>query len=238
LRTLILLILLTITATAFADEQPIRYRGHYTLGHEVNSFCPDINSECYWISPETTRQQRQQLKQLVDNNTGKAYQAICIVVEGIINRDPAAKNSIGFAARYDGLFTVNSIFGLCDKISTVTQGDLQHHRWILESINGDTIEAENPENKIPEIDFGEQMTVTGHTGCNRFSGRATLLSDRFVIGSMTSTMMSCSASQNTMELKLKRVLGSESTITIDDKKNLILETSDTRLVYRLRDWVR
>ncbi len=238
MRSLILLLLLTVTAPTLADEQSLRYRGQYTLGHEVNTFCPVINSQCYWISPETTRQQRQQLKQLVDNNTGKAYQAICIVVEGQINRDPEAKNSIGFAARYDGLFTVNRLFGLCDKTSIVTQGDLQHHRWILESINGNKIEAEKPGSKMPEIDFGEQMTVTGNTGCNRFSGRATLKNDQFVIGSMTSTMMFCSASQNKMELKLGQILGSESKITIDDKKNLILETGETRLVYRLSDWVR
>ena len=238
MRALILLILLATTSITFADEQPLRYRGHYTLGHEVNTFCPVINSQCYWISPETTRQQRQQLKQLVDNNTGKAYQSICIVVKGKINRDPEAKNGIGFAASYDGLFTVNSIFGLCDKTSIVTQGDLQHHRWILESINGNNIEAEKSSIKLPEIDFGEQMTVTGNTGCNRFSGRAILHNDQFVIGSMTSTMMSCSASQNKMELKLRQILGSESTITIDDKKNLILETELKRLVYRLSDWVR
>ena len=235
---IILIILLTTAPPAYADEQPLRYRGHYTFGHEVNTFCPAINSQCYWLSPETARQQRQLLKQLVANNTSKAYQAICIVVEGKINRDPEAKNSIGFAAEYDGLFTVNNIFGLCSKTSIVTHGDLQHHRWILKSINGSKIEAEKLGNTIPEIDFGEQMTVTGNTGCNRFSGQATLQGDQFVIGSMKSTMMFCTAPQNEMELKLKQVLGSESKITIDDKKNLILEAGDTRLVYRLNDWIR
>jgi heat shock protein HslJ len=239
LRNLILLItLLTTAAPTYADEQPLRYRGQYTFGHEVNTFCPAINSQCYWISPETALQQRQLLKQLAVNNTSKAYQAICIVVKGKINRDPEAKNSIGFAARYDGLFTVNNIFGLCSKTSIVTHGDLQHHRWILESINGKKIEAKKLDNRIPEMDFGEQMTVTGNTGCNKFSGQATLQDDQFVIGSMKSTMMFCTPPQNDLELKLKQILGSESKITIDDKKNLILETGDIRLGYRLTDWVR
>ncbi len=239
MRNLILLITLLTTATpTYADEQPLRYRGQYTFGHEVNTFCPAINSQCYWISPETALQQRQLLKQLVVNNTSKAYQAICIVVKGKINRDPEAKNSIGFAARYDGLFTVNNIFGLCSKTSIVTHGDLQHHRWILESINGKKIEAKKLDNRIPEMDFGEQMTVTGNTGCNKFSGQVTLQDDQFVIGPMKSTMMFCTASQNELELKLKQVLGSESKISIDDKKNLILEAGDTRLTYRLNDWVR
>ena len=235
---IILITLLTTAASTFADEQALRYRGQYTFGHEVNTFCPAINSQCYWLSPETAQQQRQLLKQLAANNTNKAYESICLVVEGKINRDPEAKNSIGFAAEYDGLFTVNTIFGLCSKTSIVTHGDLQHHRWILESINGNKIEAEKLDNKIPEIDFGEQMTVTGNTGCNNFSGQATLQGVQFVIAPMKSTMMFCTAPQNDLELKLNQVLGSESKITIDDKNNLILETGDTRLVYRLKDWVR
>ena len=239
MRNLIILITLLTSATpTFADEQPLRYRGHYTFGHEVNTFCPAINSQCYWISPETALQQRQLLKQLAASNTSKAYQAICVVLEGKINRDPEAKNSIGFAASYDGLFTVSNIFGLCSKTSIVTHGDLQHHRWRLESINHNKIEAEKLDGEIPEIDFGEQMTVTGNTGCNRFSGQATLQDDQFVIGPMKTTMMFCTASQNQLELKLKQVLGSKSKITIDDKKSLILEAGDTRLAYRLYDWIR
>ncbi len=234
----ILITLLTTAAPTFADEQALRYRGQYTFGHEVNTFCPAINSQCYWLSPETAQQQRQQLKQLAANNTSKAYQAICLVVEGKINRDPEAKNSIGFAAEYDGLFTVTTIFGLCSNTRIVTHGDLQHHRWILESINGNKIEAEELENKVPEIEFGEQMTVTGNTGCNKFSGHATLQGDQFVIGIMKSTMMFCTPPQNDLELKLKQVLGSESKITIENKNKLILEAGDTRLGYRLKDRVR
>ncbi len=239
MRSIVIFItLLTTVPPTFADEQPLRYRGQYTFGHEVNTFCPVINSQCYWLSPETAQQQRQLLKQLAVENTSKAYQAICVVVEGKINRDPEAKNSIGFAAEYDGLFTINNIFGLCRKTSIVTHGDLQHHRWILESINGNKIEAEKLDNKIPEIDFGEQMTLTGNTGCNKFSAQATLQGDQIVISSIKSTMMFCTPPQNDLELKLKQILGSESKITIDDKKNLILEADDTRLEYRLIDWVR
>lgn len=239
MKTLIILItLLASIVPTFADEQPLRYRGQYTFGHEVNTFCPAINSQCYWLSPDTAQQQRQLLKQLAVDNTSKAYQAICVVVEGKINRDPEAKNSIGFAAEYDGLFTVNNIFALCSKTNIVTHGDLQHHRWILESINGIRIEAEKLDNKIPEIDFGEQMTLTGNTGCNKFSAQATLHDNQIIISAMKSTMMLCTHPQNELELKLKQILGSKSKITIDDKKNLILESGDARLEYRLKDWVR
>jgi len=239
LKNLIILItLLTTAAHTFADEQALRYRGQYTFGHEVNTFCPAINSQCYWLSPETTWQKRQLLEQLAANNTDKAYESICVVVEGKINRDAEAKNSIGFAAGYDGLFTVNNLFGLCSKTGIVTHGDLQHHRWILASINGTRINAEKLDNKIPEIDFGEQMTVTGNTGCNKFSGKATLQGDQFIISPMSATMMFCTAPQNDLELKLIQVLGSESKITLDDNNKLILDTGNTQLEYHLKDWIQ
>ena len=95
--------LLTITVSVFAGNKTLRYRGQYTLGHEVNTFCPAINSQCYWLSPDTNPQIRLQLKQLIAYNTNKIYQAICLVVEGKINRDSEVKSSIGFATDYDGI---------------------------------------------------------------------------------------------------------------------------------------
>ena len=228
---------LSVVSSACANEQTIRYRGQYSFGHEVNSFCPDVNSQCYWLGPDTTQQQRKQLKQLVEENTGKAYETICIVVEGQINRDPVAKQAIGFAADYNGLFTVSKIFGLCDQSSFVTQGDLQHHRWILESINGRKIEAARLDNKIPEIEIGEQMMASGHSGCNRFHGKAILHQDQFYIDSMASTRMFCKPEQNDIELLLLQVLSRESRISIDASKNLILKTDDTLLQFRQQDRV-
>ncbi|MCG6939359.1 MAG: META domain-containing protein [Gammaproteobacteria bacterium] len=231
------IILLALSLPAFAEDNSIRYRGQYTYGHEVNTFCPSINSQCYWLSPDTAPSQREQLRQLSQDNTSKPYQAICVVVEGRINRDPAARNNIGFATRYDGLFTVFRVFNLCNKTSIVTQGDLQHHRWLLESINGSKIDAEELDYKIPELDFGEQMTVSGNTGCNKFRGQAGLQDENFAIDPMQFTMMRCSPQQNVLESLLKQVLDSDSKITIDYKKRLLLKAGDTLLEYRLKDWV-
>lgn len=231
------IILLALSLPAFAEDNSIRYRGLYTYGHEVNTFCPAINSQCYWLSPDTAAPQREQIKKLSQDNTSKPYQAICVVVEGKINRDPAARNHIGFASIYDGLFTVSRVFDLCNKTSIVTQGDLQHHRWVLESINGSKIDAEKLDNKIPELDFGELMSVSGNTGCNKFRGQARLQGENFVIGLMQSTMMACSPPQNELETQLQQVLGSDSKISIDNKKRLVLKTGDTLLEYRLKDWV-
>ena len=113
-KHIVFLLSVTGMLTAHAVRQTLRYQGQYTLGHEVNTFCPTINSQCYWLSPDTLLLQRQKLKQMVDEHTSKPYEAICVVVEGKINQDPEAKNSIGFAINYDGLFTVKKIYGLCN----------------------------------------------------------------------------------------------------------------------------
>jgi len=220
-----------------ASEQLTRYRGSYSFGHEVNSFCPEISSQCYWLSPDTTQQQRNQLRQLVEKNTDKAYEAICVVVEGQINRDPAAKAAIGFAADYDGLFTVSKLYGLCDKPRVVTQGDLQHHRWVLERVNGKKIDALMLNNVIPELQIGEKMMASGNSGCNRFFGKAELREDHFIIEKAATTRMMCPPEQNEMEKLFLQLLGQESKITIDADRNLFLETDETQLKFRLEDWV-
>ena len=47
--------------------------------------------------------------------------------------------------------------------SAVTADDLQHHRWVLESINSEPLPSVDGKGTIPELDFGEQMHVSGNT---------------------------------------------------------------------------
>ncbi len=120
---------------------------------------------------------------------------------------------------------------------TVTQADLQQHRWVLESINGNKFDAAKLDNQIPELEIGEQMMASGHSGCNRFHGKAALREDRFIIDRVASTRMFCRPEQNDIELLLLQVFGQESRISIDADKNLILKTDDTLLIFRLQDRV-
>ncbi|MCZ6723205.1 MAG: META domain-containing protein [Gammaproteobacteria bacterium] len=120
---------------------------------------------------------------------------------------------------------------------TVTQADLQHHRWVLESINGTKIDAAKLDNQIPELEIGEQMMASGYSGCNRFHGEAGLRENRFIIDRVASTRMFCQPEQNDIELLLLQVFGQESRISIDADKNLILKTDDTLLIFRLQDRV-
>ena len=142
--TLLVFLILGYVLPSYADEQALRYRGEYTYGHEVNTFCPKINSQCYWLNPTTSEEIRLQLRQLSENYTNKPYQSVSVVLQGDIDRET---KSDGFAADYDGLITATKVFGVCQESEIVTQGDLQHHRWILAGIAGVAIDLTQQRNK-------------------------------------------------------------------------------------------
>lgn len=219
---------------ALAEEGPIRYQGQYTVGHEVNVFCPVINSQCYWLSGDTLDDVRANLRGIFDQHSTEPYEAVCMVVEAEIDRDTVRS---GFAADYDGLARIVRVFGQCTDTSIVTQGDLQHHRWILESVNGDPLPVDELHGKIPDLEIGEQMMATGNSGCNRISGRAVLREEFFMIDGMISTRMSCAPPQNELERLIQSALTSESVIRLDDSRNLLLESTYGSLRFRLQDWV-
>lgn len=49
---------------------------------------------------------------------------------------------------------------------SVKREQLEHHRFVLESVNGKTVTG-------PELSFGEDMTVSGKM-CNQFTGEGKL----------------------------------------------------------------
>ena len=132
----------------------------------------------------------------------------------------------------------NSTAGDGSPTGLVVAADLQHHRWILESINGEPVVADDFDDTVPELDFGEQMHVSGNTGCNRVSGTAELRGEYFQIPVLAGTRRLCSPARNEMELTMQNVLAQESVIFIDADKNLTLTTDDVVLRFRLRDWVK
>jgi len=223
--------------TLAVEDKTVRYRGEYILGHEVNTFCPHINSQCYWLGSYTGDEEREVLRRLSVQNRVKPYDAVCVVIEGIIHKKMDEHKNDGFAADYDGTIDVDKVYGLCSETDTVTEGDLQHHRWILESVNGQKIDIASLHHKIPELDFGESMYISGTLGCNRYSGQARLDGESFYVDKMVSTRMMCAPQQNTMEQVMHTLLGKPSKITLDADKNLILRTEDILLLFRLKEWV-
>ena len=232
---LILLITASLLVGFSGDpaDKVLRYRGEYTYGHEVRSFCPAINSQCYWVGADTTRAVHAALKELAIAAASAPYTPVCVVIEGRIDRET---ERTGFAADYGGLVSVTRVFGRCDDVDIVTQGDLQHHRWLLESIDDKPIEAATQEGMIPELDFGERMFVSGNTGCNQYTGRGMLREEYFVIERIASTRRMCMKPQDDIERTVLQVLGSESVIRIGAGRQLTLEAEQAVLRFRLFDW--
>ncbi|WP_428356048.1 META domain-containing protein [Methyloprofundus sp.] len=226
----IVYLLLTITLPVSANEQAQRYRGQYTYGHEVNTFCPANNSQCYWINPATSAQLSQQLPQLSVANTQRPFQPICVILQGRIDRETKAD---GFAADYDGLIEIEKVYGLCRQTAIVTQGDLQHHRWVLESIDAVKVALGN---NTFDLDFEEQMTVTAHIGCYQLTGKAVLRDQYFIIQGIQATGQNCTAKVRKIGSLMHSILTSESTIVLDGKY-LMLKNENTLLKYKSQDWL-
>lgn len=109
--------------SAAAQGEPLR--GDYTFGHEVNTFCPVTNSQCYWLGSKTSPAARDQLKQIYESKKPGLYQPVCVVVEGVVDRDSPRD---GFASDYDGLIHIETVSGACDDQALITPGDLNHAR--------------------------------------------------------------------------------------------------------------
>ena len=100
---------------------------------------------------------------MASDKNGAPYESVCVVVEGEIARDPESRSQIGFAAQYDGLFSVTAIHGLCNETIIVTQGDLQHHRWLFTSLDGEVTDNLRLNGVTPEIEIAENMTISGNS---------------------------------------------------------------------------
>lgn len=224
---ILLMLVNTSACSAFSDSQ--RYRGNYTLGHEVNTFCPEINSQCYWLSPDTGRQVRDQLRQIYREKSPGLYQPVCLIVSGDIDRKSART---GFAVDMDGLFTIHAVFGECDAINVVTEGDLQHHRWVLIALDDRPIDSEVWP-VLPLLDFGERMFVEGGDGCRRFSGFAQLADDNIVFDRLEFNQPRCKTDQHPQSLF--SIAGSWK-ISIGESRYLVLQNAGSTLVFRLDDW--
>ena len=104
---LLLALILAGCATAAKGE---RLRGDYTLGHEVNIFCPQRGAQCYWLGPNSSQAARERLREIYQNKTPGLYKPVCVLVDGVIDR---ASPRDGFAADYDGLIDIEAVVGPC-----------------------------------------------------------------------------------------------------------------------------
>lgn len=225
---LLLLILVYVVAnTSFADSR--QYRGSYTLGHEVNTFCPQINTQCYWLSPDTNKQVRDKLKQIYQDLSPGLYKPVCVIITGEIDR---SSGRMGFAVDTDGLITITNVHGDCDSSKTVTQGDLQHHRWVLITLDNNPVNQEEWP-VLPVLDFGERLFVEGGDGCRQFNGFAKLSVDQIEFNEFEFNKNQCSIDDSS------RVLFSIAgrwRLSIKETQYLILENAESMLMFKRDDW--
>jgi heat shock protein HslJ len=213
-----------------ADTDSLRYRGEYIYGHEVEIFCPAINSQCYWPSPQTDMAIRRELRSLSAASEAPPYTPVCVVLEGSIDR---LTPRTGFAADYDGLMSVTRVFGRCNETAIVTQGDLQHHRWLLERIDGEPVDVDGP---MPELDFGERMTVSGSLGCSTFSASTALRGSKLGFSDILTRSDACGPASLEIEQIMFNVISAEPAVSIGEEQQLILNSAGTELQFRLEDW--
>lgn len=227
---MVLLLLMTVSAVSCnssADRQ--RYRGDYTLGHEVNTFCPQISSRCYWLDPDTDGRVRDRLEQIFRDKSPGLYQPVCVIITGNIDRD---SERTGFAVDTDGLITVTRVHGECNSSRIVTQGDLQHHRWVLRMLDYRPIrQKEWP--VLPVLDFGERLFVEGGDGCRKFNGFAKLTGDRIEFNGFEFEHSRCGADHS--DRGLFSIAGAWE-IGVEDSQYLILENAESRLIFERDDW--
>jgi heat shock protein HslJ len=223
---LLALVLSVLLVGCVTSAQGERYRGEYTYGHEVNVFCPEINSQCYWLGPNSSQDAREQLKQIYRDKKPGLYKPVCVVIDGVIDRD-STRN--GFAADYDGLIDIESVQGACDETSAITPGDLNHRRWVLAVRNGIPVDATEPP---VVLDFGERLFVEIADGCQRFSGFASISGDRILFHGLDFDRADCSAGDLSTRVFADRF---EWRVTFDND-GLSLSDDDTRLAFKRDDW--
>ena len=221
------LLLLLLAAGCNTDTESLRYRGDYTFGHEVNTFCPQINSQCYWLSADTSQAVREQLKSLYQKKTPGLYKPVCIVVEGIIDRSTPRS---GFAADYDGLITITTLEGDCDSSTAIMPGDLNHHRWVLVEHDGIAIDAKF----LPVVlDFGERLFVEVSEACRKLSGLAELDDNRITFARLEAMQLNCDTSPAVEPLFTQQ--GSWQ-VSLVGREVLLLKNNHARLGFKKHDW--
>lgn len=120
----------------------------------------------------------------------------------------------------------------CVSTSNVTTQpeQLQHHRFVLESVNGKNVTSQKP----LELSFGENMHISGNM-CNQFTGDGKLSDGELKVKKLAMTRMMCTDPQlNQLDNTLNAMLHDGVQVDLTENQ-LTLGTSHDSLVYKLAD---
>lgn len=116
--------------------------------------------------------------------------------------------------------------------SAVKQSDLQHHRFVLVSVDGTPVSAS--QGRVPEIQFGQDMHVSGKM-CNGFFGKGELQNNVLTVKGMGATRMLCADQHlNQWDQVIGQVLNKGASVSLNHN-TLVLSEGQHTLVYTLKD---
>lgn len=115
----------------------------------------------------------------------------------------------------------------------VNRDQLQHHRFVLESVNGKPVTGETTQ---PELSFGENMTVSGSM-CNRFTGKGKLSDGELRVKDLAMTRKMCANPQlNELDNTISQMLTKGAQVDLTANQ-LTLATAEYTLMFKLADLV-
>ena len=118
----------------------------------------------------------------------------------------------------------------CNKSNNIKDTDLMHHHFVLVKANGQEIVSD----KYAELEFGENMTITGKM-CNLFSGKVAL-NDNVIKGAgLAMTKMACPDRElGELDAVIEDLIVKGAKIELT-KDQLILKNEDNELTYKLKE---
>ncbi|MDK9363984.1 MULTISPECIES: heat shock protein HslJ [Lelliottia] len=112
--------------------------------------------------------------------------------------------------------------------ASVQAGQLEGHRFVLESVNGVAIK---PSAVPPEMSFGEKMAVSG-VMCNRFSGQGKLSEGELKVKGMAMTRKLCTEPQlNELDATIGDMLSKGAQVDLTEDQ-LTLATAEKTLMFK------
>ncbi|QLM08321.1 heat shock protein HslJ [Escherichia fergusonii] len=115
----------------------------------------------------------------------------------------------------------------------VNRDQLQHHRFVLESVNGKPVTGETTQ---PELSFGENMTVSGSM-CNHFTGKGKLSDGELRVKDLAMTRKMCTNPQlNELDKTISQMLSNGAQVDLTANQ-LTLATAEHTLMFKLADLV-
>lgn len=128
------------------------------------------------------------------------------------------------------------LLGACSTTGTIQKTDLMHHHWNLSAIDGAAVDAAIKS----DLEIGENLSIHGLAGCNRFFGTATLKQNVLKAEPLASTQMACPPAQQQVENAVLGTLVKGAVVHIvagNQEQQLKLVGPKHTLTYQLSDFM-